>query len=41
VAGAIDFLMTNTSLTGQVIHTDNGQRMFATARDVIFERDKG
>jgi NAD(P)-dependent dehydrogenase (short-subunit alcohol dehydrogenase family) len=41
VASAIDFLMTNTSLTGQVIHTDNGQRMFATARDVIFERDKG
>jgi NAD(P)-dependent dehydrogenase (short-subunit alcohol dehydrogenase family) len=41
VAGAVDFLMTNTSLTGQVIHTDNGQRMFASARDVIFERDKG
>jgi NAD(P)-dependent dehydrogenase (short-subunit alcohol dehydrogenase family) len=41
VAGAIDFLMTNTSLTGQVIHTDNGQRMFASARDVIFDRDKG
>jgi len=36
VAGAIDFLMTNTSLTGQVIHADNGQRMFASARDVIF-----
>jgi NAD(P)-dependent dehydrogenase (short-subunit alcohol dehydrogenase family) len=41
VANAIDFLMTNTSLTGQVIHTDNGQRMFASARDVIFEREKG
>lgn len=41
VASAIDFLMTNTSLTGQVIHTDNGQRMFASARDVIFNREKG
>jgi NAD(P)-dependent dehydrogenase (short-subunit alcohol dehydrogenase family) len=36
VSGAVEFLMTNTSLTGQVIHTDNGQRMFASARDVIF-----
>jgi NAD(P)-dependent dehydrogenase (short-subunit alcohol dehydrogenase family) len=36
VVGAVEFLMTNTSLTGQVIHTDNGQRMFASARDVIF-----
>ena len=41
VANAIDFLMTNTSLTGQVIHTDNGQRMVASARDVIFQREKG
>lgn len=40
VAGAVDFLMINTSLTGQVIHTDNGQRMVASARDVIFDRDK-
>jgi NAD(P)-dependent dehydrogenase (short-subunit alcohol dehydrogenase family) len=37
VVSAIDFLMGNTSLTGQVIHADNGQRMFASARDVIFE----
>lgn len=37
VVSAIDFLMSNTSLTGQVIHTDNGQRLHASARDVIFE----
>lgn len=37
VISAIDFLMQNTSLTGQVIHTDNGQRLHASARDVIFE----
>jgi NAD(P)-dependent dehydrogenase (short-subunit alcohol dehydrogenase family) len=36
VVSAVDFLMTNTSLTGQVIHADNGQRMVASARDVIF-----
>lgn len=37
VVSAIDFLMGNASLTGQVIHTDNGQRMVPSARDVIFE----
>ncbi len=36
VAGAVDFLMGNTSLTAQVIHADNGQRMASSARDVIF-----
>jgi NAD(P)-dependent dehydrogenase (short-subunit alcohol dehydrogenase family) len=41
VVSAVDFLMTNTSLTGQVIHADNGQRMVASARDVIFRREKG
>jgi NAD(P)-dependent dehydrogenase (short-subunit alcohol dehydrogenase family) len=41
VVSAVDFLMGNASLTGQVIHADNGQRMAASARDVIFEaRDK-
>lgn len=37
VVSAVDFLMSNASLTGQVIHADNGQRMAASARDVIFE----
>lgn len=41
VADAIGFLMTNTSLTGQVIHTDNGQRLASSARDVIFEAREG
>lgn len=41
VAGAVDFLMSNASLTGQVIHADNGQRMVASARDVVFERERG
>lgn len=36
VVSAIDFLMGNASLTGQVIHADNGQRFEASARDVIF-----
>ncbi len=37
VVGAVDFLLGNASLTGQVIHADNGQRLSASARDVIFE----
>lgn len=40
VTGAAEFLMSNASLTGQVIHADNGQRMAASARDVIFEARK-
>lgn len=40
VTGAAEFLMSNASLTGQVIHADNGQRMAASARDVIFETRK-
>jgi len=38
VASALEFLLANTSLTGQVIHTDNGQRFVASARDVMFDR---
>lgn len=40
VTGAAEFLMSNASLTGQVIHADNGQRLSASARDVIFETRK-
>lgn len=40
VTSAAEFLMSNASLTGQVIHADNGQRMAASARDVIFETRK-
>jgi hypothetical protein len=37
VAGAAEFLLTNTSLTGQTIHVDNGARLVAKPRDVMFE----
>jgi NAD(P)-dependent dehydrogenase (short-subunit alcohol dehydrogenase family) len=37
VAGAAEFLLTNTSLTGQTIHVDNGARLIAKSRDVMFE----
>jgi NAD(P)-dependent dehydrogenase (short-subunit alcohol dehydrogenase family) len=42
VASALDFLLSNAALTGQVIHVDNGQRFVTSARDVMFEiRDPG
>ncbi len=37
VASALEFLMGNAALTGQVMHVDNGQRLVAAARDVMFE----
>jgi NAD(P)-dependent dehydrogenase (short-subunit alcohol dehydrogenase family) len=37
IVSAVEFLLANASLTGQVIHVDNGQRLAASARDVIFE----
>lgn len=37
VAAALDFLMATRSLTGQVIHVDNGQRLQSSARDVMFD----
>jgi len=37
LASAAGFLMSNTALTGQVIHVDNGQRFLTSPRDVIFE----
>ncbi|MBK8838163.1 MAG: SDR family oxidoreductase [Hyphomonadaceae bacterium] len=37
VVSAVEFLMGNASLTAQVIHVDNGQRLKASARDVIFD----
>lgn len=40
VASALEFLMANSSLTAQVIHVDNGQRLAASARDVMFETRK-
>jgi NAD(P)-dependent dehydrogenase (short-subunit alcohol dehydrogenase family) len=36
VGTALDFLLATRSLTGQVIHVDNGQRLQASARDVMF-----
>jgi NAD(P)-dependent dehydrogenase (short-subunit alcohol dehydrogenase family) len=42
VALAAEYLLSATSLTGQVIHVDNGQRLIKSQRDVIFEiRDPG
>ena len=35
VASALEFLLGNASLTGQVIQTDNGQRYVGSARDVM------
>lgn len=41
VAASIEFLMSNRSMTGQVIHADNGQRFTGGARDVMFDpRDR-
>ncbi len=37
VGAALDFLLATRSLTGQVIHVDNGQRLNARARDVMFD----
>lgn len=41
IAAAAQFLLATRSLTGQVMHVDNGQRLAASARDVMFEREKG
>jgi NAD(P)-dependent dehydrogenase (short-subunit alcohol dehydrogenase family) len=40
VVSALEFLLGNTALTGQVLHIDNGQRLAFSARDVIFEPRK-
>ncbi len=37
LTAAAEFLMSNTALTGQVMHVDNGQRFLGSPRDVIFE----
>jgi|JI10StandDraft_1071094.scaffolds.fasta_scaffold10225_5 NAD(P)-dependent dehydrogenase (short-subunit alcohol dehydrogenase family) len=37
VSSALEFLMSNAALTAQVMHVDNGQRLMASARDVMFE----
>jgi NAD(P)-dependent dehydrogenase (short-subunit alcohol dehydrogenase family) len=42
VCSALEFLLSNTALTGQVIQVDNGQRYARSPRDVLFEiRDPG
>lgn len=41
VAAAADYLLTNRSLTAQVLHVDNGQRLMASARDVMFDTRRG
>lgn len=40
VASALEFLMATPSLTGQIIHVDNGQRLISARRDVVFEPRK-
>ena len=37
IAAALEFLMATPSLTGQVIHADNGARLDPRPRDVMFE----
>jgi NAD(P)-dependent dehydrogenase (short-subunit alcohol dehydrogenase family) len=37
LCNAADFLLGNTALTAQVIHLDNGQRLEASVRDVMFD----
>jgi NAD(P)-dependent dehydrogenase (short-subunit alcohol dehydrogenase family) len=37
LASSAEFLFSNTALTGQVIHVDNGARLISRARDVMFE----
>ena len=41
VGAALDFLLATRSLTGQVLHVDNGQRLAASARDVMFDTRPG
>jgi NAD(P)-dependent dehydrogenase (short-subunit alcohol dehydrogenase family) len=36
VASSLEFLMSNASLTGQVIHVDNGRRLVPSKRDIMF-----
>jgi NAD(P)-dependent dehydrogenase (short-subunit alcohol dehydrogenase family) len=36
VVSSLEFLIANQSLTGQVIHVDNGRRLIAAPRDVMF-----
>lgn len=40
VAASLEFLLGTASLTGQVIHVDNGQRLISARRDVMFEPRK-
>jgi len=41
VVSAAGFLLDNTALTAQVMHIDNGQRLEASARDVMFDTRTG
>ncbi len=41
VASSLLFLMETRSLTGQVLHVDNGQHMISARRDVIFKAKDG
>lgn len=36
LADSLEFLLLNRSLTGQTLHVDNGRRMMASPRDVMF-----
>lgn len=40
VVSSVEFLMATPALTAQVIHVDNGQRLAASARDVMFDTRK-
>lgn len=37
ITSAAEFLLNNTALTAQVLHVDNGQRLSASPRDVMFD----
>jgi NAD(P)-dependent dehydrogenase (short-subunit alcohol dehydrogenase family) len=37
MTSAAEFLLCNTALTAQILHVDNGQRLAASARDVMFD----
>lgn len=41
VANAVEFLMSNSAITGETIRVDNGQRLIPTERDIMFStRDR-
>ena len=39
IAGAVNYLMSAKSVTGQIIYVDSGERFLSRARDVVFETE--